>query len=93
VIDFGRVQRISQVGAGFLQDVGSWIWLPRSLEVELSVDGKSFTSVASIPADSTDATIKDYLKSIPPQDARYVRLRATNSGKNTWIFVDEILIN
>jgi predicted alpha-1,2-mannosidase len=93
VIDLGRVQRISQVGAGFLQDVGSWIWLPRSLEVELSVDGKSFTSVASIPADSTDATIKDYLKSIPPQDARYVRLRATNSGKNTWIFVDEILIN
>jgi hypothetical protein len=93
MIDLGRVQRISQVGAGFLQDVGSWIWLPRSVEVEVSIDGKSFTSVASIPADSTGATIRDYVQTIPPQNARYVRLRATNSGKNTWIFVDEILIN
>jgi hypothetical protein len=39
-----------------------------------------------------DATINDYVQTITPQNARYVRVRAANSGKNTWIFADEILI-
>ena len=92
VIDLGKAQRVSQVGAGFLQDVGSWIWLPRRVEIELSTDGKTFTPVASISAADTVATIKDFVETISPRDARYVRIRAVNSGKNTWIFVDEILI-
>jgi predicted alpha-1,2-mannosidase len=92
VIDLGKVQRVSKVGAGFLQDIGSWIWFPRRVEIEVSIDGKSFTSVASITNEQRDATIKDYVQSITPQDARFVRLRAINSGKNTWIFADEIVI-
>jgi predicted alpha-1,2-mannosidase len=96
VVDLGSVQKVSQVGAGFLEDKGSWIWFPRRVEIELSVDGKNFTSVASIENDSTrnadGATIKDFSQTIPPQKARFVRLRAVNSGKNTWIFADEILI-
>jgi hexosaminidase len=86
------VQRVSEVGAGFLQDIGSWIWFPRRVEIDLSVDGKSFTRVASIVHDTRDTTIKDYVQTITPQNARFVRLRAANSGKNTWIFADEILI-
>jgi hexosaminidase len=90
------VQNISQVGAGFLEDKGSWIWFPRRLEVELSVDGKNFTRVATINNDSRQdsdgPTLKDFVQSITPQKARFVRLRALNSGKNTWIFADEILI-
>jgi hypothetical protein len=91
-VDLGRVQRVSEVGAGFLQDIGSWIWFPRRVEIDLSVDGKSFTRVASIVHDTRDTTIKDYVQTITPQNARFVRLRAANSGKNTWIFADEILI-
>jgi hypothetical protein len=92
VVDLGKVQRISRVGAGFLQDVGSWIWLPRRVDFEVSVDGKSFTPVASITPAQTEETIANLTRSIAPQNARFVRLRATNSGKNTWIFADEILI-
>jgi hypothetical protein len=94
VVDLGKVQRVSEVGAGFLQDIGSWIWFPRRLAVELSVDGKSFTTVAVIMNDGDDnASIRNYVQAIAPQNARFVRLRAANSGKNTWIFVDEILLN
>jgi predicted alpha-1,2-mannosidase len=96
VIDLGKVQKVSKVGAGFLQDTGSWIWFPRRVEIELSLDGKNFTRVAAVENDPTQsrdgATIKDFSQSIAPQAARYVRLRAINSGKNTWIFADEILI-
>jgi hypothetical protein len=92
IVDLGKVQSVSKVGAGFLQDVGSWIWLPRRVEIELSLDGKSFTPVASIEAGQTAEPIKDFVQTITPQNARFIRLRAINSGKNTWIFADEILI-
>lgn len=92
VVDLGKVQRVSKVGAGFLQDIGSWIWFPRRVELELSADGKNFTPVAAITHDRRDTTIVNFVQTITPQNARYVRLRAVNSGKNTWIFADEILI-
>ena len=96
VVDLGSVQTVSKVGAGFLQDTGSWIWFPRRVEIELSLDGKNFTRVAVVENDSTEArdgvSVKDFTQTIAPQNARYVRLRAVNSGKNTWIFADEILI-
>jgi hypothetical protein len=92
VVDLGTVQPVSRVGAGFLQDVGSWIWLPRRVEFEISTDGKTFTPVASLTPPETADTIAEVTTSIAPQNARFVRLRATNSGKNTWIFADEIRI-
>ena len=92
VVDLGKVQPVSRVGAGFLQDIGSWIWFPRRVEIELSVDGKTYTPVAAVTHDQRDATIKVFAQTITPQNARYLRLRAHNSGKNTWIFADEILI-
>ena len=36
---------------------------------------------------------KDFVKSIPPQKARYIRIRAVNLRAEGWVFVDEILIN
>jgi len=96
LVDLRNVQTVSEVGAGFLQDTGSWIWFPRRVEIELSLDGKNFTRVAPIENDPTQnrdgATIKDFSQTIKPERARFVRLRALSSGKNTWIFADEILI-
>ena len=92
VVDLGKVQTLTKVGAGFLQDIGSWIWFPRRVEVELSKDGKTFTPAASITFTSADLGIKDFVKDIEPHDARFVRVRAVNSGKNTWIFVDEVFV-
>ena len=107
VIDLGNVQRVSKVGAGFLQDAGSWIWMPSRVDFEFSTDGKAFGPAASITNDVSEreggTVMKDFIKTIPPQNARYVRIRAMNFGKipswhpgsggDTWIFVDEILIN
>jgi hypothetical protein len=92
VVDLGKVQRVSKVGAGFLQDIGSWIWFPHRVEIELSVDGKNFKLAAYMPREGSETTIRNFVQTITPQDARYVRLRARHAGKNTWIFADEILI-
>jgi len=106
VLDLGEVQSVSKVGAGFLQDAGSWIWMPRRVEIELSIDGRTFSPAISIANEVSEkqegVVTKDFVKTIAPQMARYVRLRAVNFGKipawhpgsggDTWIFVDEIMI-
>lgn len=42
IVDLGSVKRISKVGAGFLQDARSWIWMPRYVDFFISDDGVNF---------------------------------------------------
>lgn len=106
VLDLGSVAEVSSVGAGFLQDMGSWIWMPARVEFELSMDGKNFDPAITIANDVSarqeGVVTKDFVKLILPKRARYVRIRAVNFGKipawhpgsggDAWIFMDEILI-
>jgi predicted alpha-1,2-mannosidase len=106
VIDLGKVRAVRKLGAGFLQDAGSWIWMPRRVEVELSTDGKTFTPAAAITNDVSEkeyaVVVRDFAQTIAPQRARYVRVKAVNYGRipdwhpgkggDAWIFVDEIVI-
>jgi hypothetical protein len=77
--------------------MGSWIWMPRGVEFELSMDGRSFSPAIAIANDVSEkqegVIIRDFAKSIPPQKARYIRIRAVNPRAEGWVFVDEILIN
>jgi len=90
------MNEVSRVGAGFLQDVGSWIWMPARVEFELSIDGKTFGPAIAIMNDVSEkqegVIIRDFVKSIPPQKARYVRIKAVNLRAEGWVFVDEIFI-
>src|SRR6185436_20857316 len=76
IIDLGKVQDISKLGAGFLQDVGSWIWMPRRVEFELSVDRQKFTPAATIVNEVADkeygVIVRDFMQKIPSRKARYV---------------------
>jgi predicted alpha-1,2-mannosidase len=90
VVDLGKTQNVSKLGAGFLQDVGSWIWMPRRVDFEISLDGRDFVPAVTIPNDvpdgsdrggNTGAIIKDFVESVSSQKARYVRIRASNYGK------------
>jgi predicted alpha-1,2-mannosidase len=96
VLDLGSVQQVSKVGAGFLQDTGSWIWMPRRVEIELSVDGKTFGPRLEIANEVSEkqegVVIRDFVKTITPTQARYIRIRAVHLRPETWIFVDEILV-
>lgn len=106
VVDLGAMQNVSKLGAGFLQDVESWIWMPRRVDFELSSDGTNFVPGLSLRNDVSDsvygAIVKDFVGSMKPQQARFVRMTARNYGKlpvwhpgaggDSWIFVDEIII-
>jgi hypothetical protein len=90
VVDLGKPQMVSKLGAGFLQEAGSWIWMPRAVSFELSLDGHNFRTVVTIPNDVPDGSdpsvnvgtlAKDFVKNITRQEARYVRMTAVNFGK------------
>ena len=61
------------------------------------------TIPSDVPENNYQVVIKDFVKTIGPQRARYIRIRAHNYGKipswhagaggDAWIFVDEIIIN
>jgi hypothetical protein len=106
VVDLGKTQSVSKLGAGFLQDIGPWIWMPRQVDFEVSLDGRVFRLAGSVPTDVPEkqygVIMKDFVKDIQPQAIRYVRIRAHNYGKipswhaghngDAWIFVDEIFV-
>jgi predicted alpha-1,2-mannosidase len=106
VVDLGAPQKVSKLGAGFLQNVESWIWMPRDVVFELSSDGVNFVRVLSLTNDVSDkeygAIVKDLAGTITPRTARYVKITAHNYGKipawhpgagdDAFIFVDEIII-
>jgi predicted alpha-1,2-mannosidase len=90
VVDLGKPQLITKLGAGFLQDAGSWIWMPRTVDFELSLDGQNFVPVLSIANDVPDGSnpafnvgtlAKDFVNNITRQEARYVRIKAVNFGR------------
>ena len=106
VVDLGSVQKISEVGAGFLQDVSPWIMFPKKVEYFTSNDGKHFSSVLkisnTIPDTDMKAQVKDFTGKINPVSSRYLKIVATTygplpswhpgAGYDSHIFVDEILV-
>ena len=105
-LDLGRVLRVSSTSVECLNEVESWILLPRRVSFETSIDGNSFTPVGvvenDVPVDSYDRRIKRFTAAFPPRDVRYVRVRAENigtlpswhkgAGGGAWIFADEIIV-
>lgn len=107
VVDLGRKQRIKRVGAEFLQEQRSWIFMPEKIDVYLSSDGKDYyhvgTKMNSISQTYTGRIINVLdVKNINKR-ARYVKLVAKNTGPcpdwhigagdKTWIFVDEVFVD
>ena len=106
-LDFGSVRDIRQVAMGFLQDTGSWIFMPRLVLVEASDDGRDFRALGSMQGDVSEreskAVTRDFILEIPqPTPARYLRLRVERYGKlpdwhagagnESWFFADEIIV-
>jgi len=103
-VDLGSVKPVSKIWAGFLQQTGSWIFMPVSVEYFTSMDGKTFKWVAqrkSPVGEKAEGTeIRDFAVTLKNARARYVRIHAHNrgvcpvwhpgAGQKAWLFVDEI---
>ena len=104
-VDLGEVTRLTRLAGSFLQDQGSWIFMPSQVEFFISEDGKNYKSVGvvenEVAPDAEDAVIQE-LDVNRRMKARYVRMVATNpgpcpewhvgAGEPSWIFCDEFII-
>ncbi len=105
-IDLGEVRAVGSVNATFLQSTSVGIWLPRSVEVAVSDDGKTFRVVATVKHDVPEKQEGPLTKAIGATlegvKARYIRVRAKNlgtmpawhhaRGREAWLFVDEVVV-
>jgi hexosaminidase len=105
-IDLGEAREIRRISTGFLQDYASWIFLPSSVEYQISTDGGNFTSLGTIvnkvPSDRRGVFVREFEKRMRRGSARYVRIVAKNIGVNpaghpgagekAFLFADEVVI-
>ncbi len=106
-IDLGSAKEFSKVTIRTLVDALNWIMDTRGIIVEVSDDGKNFSTIASedypaMPGYATD--IISHTVSFAPTTARYIKLTAkcedvlpqwhdAGAGKPGFLFVDEIVVD
>ena len=103
VIDLGKTESVESVRIGFLNYPAKTICLPKQIEISLSEDGKTFTSVLitkTNPVEHGKRAIFRLPFTFAPHNARYVRIIARKisqvppglrgSGKPAQLAVDEI---
>ncbi len=107
VIDLGRSIALREIELSALQDMRSWILLPRRVSFWLSGDRTTWRAVAElghdVPAERAEPIIYRFRQRLPAgEKARYVKVRAINAGPlptwhpgaggKAWIFADEIVV-
>lgn len=105
-IDLGSITKINSVNVRFLQDQVVWIFLPKKVEIEHSLDGDNFDMLYESYQDndfSFDQNIYNYLVEPKGIESRYIRIKGYNldqcpdyhpgAGRPCWLFTDEIIIN
>jgi len=106
VLDLGSVKPIKKISIETLQDTGSWIVFPRSVDYYVSDDGKNFTKAATV---NTKIDVKELEVKIQTfsaelnAKARFVKVVAHQYGKlpewheskgeQSYIFADEITVD
>jgi Glycosyl hydrolase family 92/F5/8 type C domain len=106
-IDLGGTMEVSRVTFSCLEDIKSWIWFPKSIEVWGSTDGKNF----QVLTNKTLATLVDdytpkkdvfalsvtgrftHLRFVASQQYQAIPDWHLGAGGSSWIFMDEILID
>jgi len=105
IVDLESVQEVHEIGAGFLRDIRSWIFFPKSMHIETSLDGIRYTPYGDFvcPHSHEDYTpmIDDFMIKKEAK-TRFIKVKAINYGTlpewhpgaryPAFIFIDEIMV-
>ena len=105
-IDLGANKRVSEFSADFIQDVNSWIFMPKYVEYYYSRDNKKFKLLGkvenNVAEDNWEVVRNDFLLKTGKVNARYIKVVAKSGiycpnwhkghGNKLFIFIDEITI-
>ncbi len=106
-LDLGSNKPIHNIVVGALEDTGSYIFFPNSIEVKTSNDNRNFSPIARLDIPTSTAPnsgeLRSFLLEFDETAARYIKVQIRSILKNpewhaapgakNWIFIDEILVN
>lgn len=94
VIDLGRVRRVSQVEADFLQSCGPEIFLPGTFRLTGSLDGTTYFLLHNEEGIASDdqEEIRRLTWRGPKHRLRYLRVQALPGPRQGWVFCDEVVV-
>ncbi|MCD4735088.1 MAG: family 20 glycosylhydrolase [Bacteroidales bacterium] len=106
-IDLGSVQVVNTVTADFIQQVRSWIFMPRSVHFRLMSESRRPVAHITVNAQTTTEAIGTVIEPITAdfkgKTARYIYIDTRSfkvcpdwhegAGEDAWIFVDEVIVN
>ena len=104
VMQFNKTEALQNVQLHFFQSKGSWVYLPKSVEIFSSMDGVNFSLVAK-QANFEKAKDGKFTLNIatPIAQAKYLKIIAlpldkipagnAGAGSPAWLFIDEVMVN
>jgi uncharacterized membrane protein len=107
ILDLGQKETLSSVTVGAMEDVGSYIFYPKGIQVFVAGEDKSFTKVAEkdipVTQEAHPSEIRNFFLNFEETDVRYVKVHIRSNlvnppqhpaaGAKCWIFIDEIVLN
>lgn len=97
VIDLGQVQPIRHVFARFMQEREQWVYMPQSVEVWCSQDGKNYVSLGRLHPKTSEMNPRPCFETFDfytNTQARYIRLEAPiGRSAGHFIFTDEVVVH
>ncbi len=104
-VDYREAKPFKRITASFLNEPGSWIFLPREVKIEISQDGRNFQTVwAKANPHAWDAFSGSRMEfqTDVKSSARFIRVTAKSvgicpkghagEGGKAWLFCDEIAV-
>ncbi len=100
------MRKVTKVSVSCLSANSSWIFLPQSVGVAVSGDGRKFKEAGQadyeIPKAAEETSVKELSVPLGDLKARYLKVTAKNIGKcpdwhpgaggKAWMFIDEIIV-
>jgi predicted alpha-1,2-mannosidase len=103
-LNIGEEKPLSSIGIGFLQDIKSWIWMPKKLNISVADKTHVFHEIGTNTPNTNASSYGQFTENMTIQfnqeNVQYIRIEAENYGKipdwhpgagnSAWIFADEI---
>ncbi|MCF8374148.1 MAG: discoidin domain-containing protein [Bacteroidales bacterium] len=106
VVDFEQATKVEKISMNFLKALVSWVFLPKKITIESSLDGINYTLLKTSNPDVENRNFRvesvPFIFDVPDIEARYLRVKASSLktcpewhrgyGEPCWIFIDEIVV-
>ena len=102
LMEWKEPQDITTISMRFFKGEGQWIYLPSSLEVYASQDGRVFEKIKAIDDISTENKVARVVIPALMKSVRFIKIHVNHFGKipegrqgaghGAWLFMDEIVV-